>query len=55
MFAGASKSSKFSFSPLEIKKKKLFLQKLMGKCQISKSWWGLFLHFRSPCSWSFLW
>jgi len=27
----------------------------MGKCQISKSWCGLSLYFRSPCSWNFLW
>jgi len=31
MFAGASKSSKFSFSPLATKKKKTFFAKIDGK------------------------
>jgi len=41
IFAEGAKSGKISFSPLETTKTTFFAKRLMGKCQISKSWGAL--------------
>jgi len=48
IYLQGGKSGKISFLPLETRKTTFFAKKLMGKCQISKSWGPLPSHTHAP-------